>query len=198
MRKMLLVMSLAALTVWADASDAFAQVFVRRGGNIVYGDGYGNYGYGGSYLPFGGAFLPFGGANLPDVYAGSPENNPNYYDVAPNYSAPPLRRRQTYYIAPIAPQQFVRLVVLVPTAGAQVWFQNQATAQTGTRRSFDSPPLAPNHEFTYTIKARWMEGGKAIEQERQVHVHAGQNITVDFREIVPMPLAQIPAPTLQK
>ena len=91
MRKMLLVMSLAGLTVWADASDAFAQVFVRRGGNIVYGDGYGNYGYGGSYLPFGGAFLPYGGANLPDVYSGSPENNPNYQVtmLAPNYSVRP-------------------------------------------------------------------------------------------------------------
>ena len=43
-----------------------------------------------------------------------------------------------------------------------------------------------------------MENGKAVDQERQVHVHAGQNITVNFRDIVPMPLAQVPAATRQQ
>jgi uncharacterized protein (TIGR03000 family) len=200
---MLLVTSLAALTVWADAGNASAQVFVRRGGNIVYGDGNGNYGYGGSYLPFGGAFLPYGGANLPDVYAGPaytpayPGYTPNYYDAAPLYPAPPMRRRQAYYVAPVAAQQFARMTVLLPTADAQVWFDNTATSQTGMKRSFDSPPLEANHRYTYTVKARWLENGKVMDQERQVHVQMGQNVTVNFHEIVPLPLTQVPAPTQQ-
>jgi len=201
MRKMLLVLSLTGLAIWADASDAFAQVYVRRGGNIVYGDGYGNYGYGGSYLPFGGAFLPFGGANLPNVYTGGPEYGPNYqgygYGYAPNYyDGTPMRRRQTYYAAPVVGQPFARMTVLVPTADTQVWFQNQETTQFGMRRSFDSPPLAPNQDFTYTVKARWTENGKTFNQERQVHFQAGQNVTVDFRSnSLPQPLSQVPATT---
>src|SRR5271168_1010136 len=109
MRKMVLILSLTGMTVWADTGDASAQGYYRRGGNVVYGDGYGNYGYGGSYLPFGGAFLPNGGANLPNVYSGDLETNPNYqgyrngygpnyYDVNPGYSAPAIRRRQAYYV----------------------------------------------------------------------------------------------------
>jgi hypothetical protein len=43
---------------------------------------------------------------------------------------------------------------------------------------FDSPALAANQDFVYTIKASWMENGKTVNQERQINVHSGQNITV--------------------
>jgi uncharacterized protein (TIGR03000 family) len=72
-----------------------------------------------------------------------------------------------------------------------VWFQNQATTEQGMQRLFHSPALTPNQNFTYTIKARWMENGQAVNQERRVNVQAGQSITVSFRastrENVPLP-----------
>ena len=72
--------------------------------------------------------------------------------------------------------------MLVPAADAQVWFENNATTQRGMERLFESPPLAPNQNFIYTIKARWMENGQAVNRERRVNVQAGQSVTVNFRE----------------
>jgi uncharacterized protein (TIGR03000 family) len=164
-------------------------------GNSVYGNyGYGNGGYGGSYLPFGGAFLPYGGANLPNVYSGGLQYSPNYQGYNSGY-APNYYNAQPYYAAPAAVQQFVRVTVLVPTAGTQVWFDNAATAQTGMTRMFDSPALAANQDFVYTVKASWMENGKSVNQERRVDVHAGQNITVNFRDGSRdnVPVALVPA-----
>jgi hypothetical protein len=47
-----------------------------------------------------------------------------------------------------------------------------------------------------------MENGKAVDQERQVNVQAGHNVTVDFREksreIVASPMPKAPAPIPQK
>jgi uncharacterized protein (TIGR03000 family) len=94
-----------------------------------------------------------------------------------------------------AVQDFANVMVLVPTADAQVWFQNTATTQQGMQRLFNSPALAPNEDFTYTIKARWMENGKSVNQERQVHVRAGQDVTVNFRQNRPEGLAS-PMPGL--
>ena len=72
--------------------------------------------------------------------------------------------------------------MLVPVADAQVWFEDTATTLQGMERLFQSPPLESNQTFTYSIKARWMENGQAVTQERRVSVQAGQSITVNFRE----------------
>jgi len=83
------------------------------------------------------------------------------------------------------------MTVVVPTANAQVWFGDTLTTQQGTERLFHSPALEPGKNFTYTIKARWMENGKAVERDRQVNVQAGQKITVNFRD---SPSETAPAP----
>ena len=93
-------------------------------------------------------------------------------------------------------QQSVSVTVLVPAADAQVWFDNRATTQQGMERVFESPPLEPNQNFTYTIKARWTENGQAVNRERRVNVQAGQSVTVNLREKtgenVPPPLPRLP------
>jgi uncharacterized protein (TIGR03000 family) len=184
MRRMLLVLSLAGLTVLASASDAFAQ---RRG----YGGGWGNspgisigVGRGGYYSPYG----YYGGRGYSPFYQGYGYSYaPSYYYATPSYYAEPsflvpTQVRQSYYTAPATAQQSANVTVLVPAADAQVWFENRATTQQGMERLFHSPPLEPNQNFTYTIKARWMENGQAVNQERRVNVQAGQSITVNFRE----------------
>jgi uncharacterized protein (TIGR03000 family) len=197
MRKMLLVLSLAGLTVLASSSDAFAQfgVFGLRSRPLVSID----LGDGGYYSPFG----YYGGPGYGPYYRGYGYGYaPSYYDGTPAYlnypqPAPLVPRtqiRQSYY--PAAVQDFVNVTVLLPAADAQVWFENKLTTQRGMERLYESPPLAPNHSHTYTIKARWMESGKAVDQERRVNVRAGQNITVNFREKaredVPAPMPTIP------
>ena len=103
------------------------------------------------------------------------------------YYQPYISEGQTVYLVvpntpPATEPQSANVTVLVPAADAQVWFEDKATTQQGMERLFQSPPLEPNQDFTYTIKARWMENGQAVTRERQVHVQAGQSVTVDFRE----------------
>jgi uncharacterized protein (TIGR03000 family) len=69
--------------------------------------------------------------------------------------------------------------VVVP-ANAEIWFEGSKTGQSGTTRTFVSPPLEPGRGFTYEVRARWTEGGKEVERTRQLHVHAGENVQVDF------------------
>jgi uncharacterized protein (TIGR03000 family) len=201
MRKMVLVLSLAGLTVLASASDAFAQ---HRG----YDGGWGNspgisigVGRDGYYSPYGyyggGGYSPYY-QSYPQSYGNAYQFAPSYYNLAPSYSVNPAtynksqpRTRQSYYPAPAAVQQPVAVTVLVPATDAQVWFQDAATTQQGMERLFHSPPLEPNQDYTYIIKARWMENGQAVNRERRVNVQAGQSITVSFRastrENVPLP-----------
>lgn len=189
MRKMMLILSLAGLAGLICAGDAFAQ---RRG----YGNGWGNspgisigFGRGGIYSSNG----YYGGRGYSPYYqsyGNAYQIAPSYYYATPSYySAPQVR--DSYYTVPVAVQQSAHVTVLLPAADAEVWFQNRATTQQGMQRSFESPPLEPNQTFTYTVKARWIDGGQTVNRERQVNVQAGQSITVSFREnareIVPLP-----------
>jgi uncharacterized protein (TIGR03000 family) len=193
MRKTLLILSLAGLTVLAAASDAFAQ---RRG--YSGGRGYApsisvNVGRGAYYSPYG----YYGGRAYSPYYQGYGYSYaPSYYYAEPTYVVPATQIRQAYYPAPVAAQQSARMIVLVPAAGAQVWFDGNATSQQGLERVFESPSLEPGHNFSYTVKARWLENGQAVTRERRVNVQAGQSVTVNFREMtgegVAPPLPKLP------
>jgi uncharacterized protein (TIGR03000 family) len=69
--------------------------------------------------------------------------------------------------------------VLVP-ARAAVWFDGHPTAQAGTDRLFQTPPLPAAGNNTYVIRVGWPQGGKQISSTRTVQVHPGERLTVDF------------------
>jgi uncharacterized protein (TIGR03000 family) len=75
--------------------------------------------------------------------------------------------------------QSATIRVTVP-ASADVWFGLQKTAQTGTERTFQSPPVPPGRNFVYSVRAKWVEGGKEIEQFQAVTVRAGTVSDVRF------------------
>lgn len=188
MRRTFLVFSLALAMMTMLANDAFAQ---RRGGggrgrgayysNGSYGRGYG-YGYGRGYgYGYGGYGLGVG--VWPGYYYGPGYSygSPGYYYSDPVVQGPPTDIRQSFYSDPKVSVQAATVRVLVPIADAQVWFNGAATTQQGMQRVFSSPPLDQGYQYTYTIKARWMENGRMVDRERQVNVQSGQAITVDFR-----------------
>jgi uncharacterized protein (TIGR03000 family) len=76
-------------------------------------------------------------------------------------------------------------------AGAEVWFGPGKTRQAGETREFVSPELAPGREYTYEVKARWVEGGKDVVQTREIAVSGGTCLTVDFTRPAP---EQVEAP----
>jgi len=190
MRKSLLILSLTLLAVAATAGDAFAQ----RRGSRGWGGGYsGRYNYyprtyygSGYYNPYYRGY--YNGGYAPSYYYTTPQ-----YQVEPSYdtysySAPVT---QSYYSGPGTSLQPVTVSVFVPVPDAQVWFQNSLTQQQGTERVFQSAPLETGSTYIYTVKARWNENGRPVEQERQVNVQPGQSVTVDFRgnsgENIPLP-----------
>jgi uncharacterized protein (TIGR03000 family) len=71
------------------------------------------------------------------------------------------------------------VTVRVPTADAEVWFDDHRTQQTGTERTFESPPLEPG-EYSYQIRAKWRQNGKDVDLTRTVDVQPGQRVIVDF------------------
>jgi uncharacterized protein (TIGR03000 family) len=190
MRKTICILSLVAVTLVASASDVFAQ---RRGGggggggrrggvSIGIGGGYygSPYGYGGRGYYYGSPYYDGGSSYsyAPDYYA-----TPYYPNVVTQ--APSTEIRQSFYADPNS----ATITVIVPNADAQVWFDDSPTSQRGTERMFHTPTL--QRSGTYTIKARWTENGRTVDQQRQVQVQPGQSAIVNFRnnatETLPSP-----------
>jgi uncharacterized protein (TIGR03000 family) len=74
--------------------------------------------------------------------------------------------------------------VKVP-AGAEVWFDKEKTTQTGTDRVFQSAPLTPGKTHVCSVRAKWNEGGQAVEQFRVVGVRAGETAKLTFSSARP-------------
>jgi uncharacterized protein (TIGR03000 family) len=188
MRKVLLIIAVAALTLTVSAGDVFAQ---RRGGGYRGNGGYRSYGgyrgNGGYYRGGNGTAVYIGGLGLYGGYGRGYYGGygaPNVYDS--NYYADPVVQvapsdiRQSFYSEPANNQQIATMVVLVPRTDAKVWVDGAPTNQQGMERSFNSPPLEPGN-YVYTIRARWVENGQPVERDRRVNVQPGQSVRVNFR-----------------
>jgi uncharacterized protein (TIGR03000 family) len=110
----------------------------------------------------------------------NPENrggnsySPGYY----RYSVPTYRISSPAMVTVAAPAG-TPIRVQVP-AQALVWFDSVLTTQTGPVRDFLAPPLTPGHEYRYTVRATWHEGGRQIERQQIVSFTAGDLVTIDF------------------
>jgi uncharacterized protein (TIGR03000 family) len=97
----------------------------------------------------------------------------------------------------------VLIVRTVPDAVLEI--EGQKTHQTGEVRRFESPPVAVNQQFTYTVRATWKESSQEVSAERDVRFRGGQTVEVDLRTpdrparlpVRPAPLAVAPARTLE-
>jgi uncharacterized protein (TIGR03000 family) len=75
------------------------------------------------------------------------------------------------------------LVVTLPE-DARFFVEGKLTKQTGTSRTFVSPPLEPGVSYTYELTAEVVRDGKPLTQTKRVHVRAGETSNVDFSTIV--------------
>jgi uncharacterized protein (TIGR03000 family) len=120
------------------------------------------------------------------VYPGSypPAAAPaNYYSGTPTsgFVSPADYFYGAYAPSAAARDTTARIRLIVP-AGARVWFDNSATRQAGSVRSFESPELTPGKDYGYDVTARWTENGKEVTRTRHVGVSAGSSVTVDFTQ----------------
>jgi uncharacterized protein (TIGR03000 family) len=184
MRKTLLTLSLVAITLLAAANDVFAQRRGGRGGRggVSVGVGVGGfYGYYGSPYYYGRRGYYYGYEYAPGYY----DNTPGYYYSDSVTQPPAAEYRQSSYSEP----NTATLTIVVPNSDAQVWFDGSPTSQRGMERAFHTPAL--QQAGTYTIKVRWTENGRTIDQERRVRVQPGQSVMVDFRA---SPAERLPSP----
>jgi uncharacterized protein (TIGR03000 family) len=77
-------------------------------------------------------------------------------------------------------------------ADAEVFVEDAKSRQTGSTREFVSPPLNPGQIYQYTVRARWQENGKPVEQRQQVTVRSGSRTELVFP--VPPPSEPLPEP----
>jgi uncharacterized protein (TIGR03000 family) len=110
------------------------------------------------------------------------------YSYGYSYPAPVIVRSATWPAVPAQSYTYIerrdgdnigRVHVHVP-AGAKVWVDGEETKQKGGDRDFMTPPLRPEQEFTYTIKAQWNQDGRNVERTQQVLVKANDTANVDF------------------
>lgn len=76
------------------------------------------------------------------------------------------------------------LQVRVPTRNAAVWFEGVRTGQEGRVRNFVTPSLIPGQGYRYEIRARWLQGGRVVQEVRTVQVRSGERVSVDFTKPV--------------
>lgn len=98
------------------------------------------------------------------------------------YTYPPTTYRSNY------PPNFSSLpatIELTVPADAQVWFNGQATTQTGTTRRFVTPPLNPEGDYSYEVKVRWNKDGEPVEETKQISVIAGGLRSFNFMRPAP-------------
>jgi len=150
------------------------------GGGYGYGNypsrGYYNYGYAPSY---GYSYAPSYGYTPSYSYG----TNIDTYSV-PQYYAAPASEYSSAYPADTTDARredpnAVTLNVRVPP-NAEIWVDGDKTSQKGSLRQFTSPPLTPGQNYNYEVRARWTENGREVNQVRNVPVHAGDRLTVDF------------------
>jgi uncharacterized protein (TIGR03000 family) len=134
-----------------------------------------HWGQGGSRSSFGGYSRPYR-----PVYENAMPPIAGNYGLAPG----------AYYYGPgsygssnsagyygVAAERPARFNLRVP-ADARVWFDQSQTDQTGTFRSFVSPPLASGREYTYAIRVQWKRDSKDVTQTRKVTFHAGELVSL--------------------
>jgi uncharacterized protein (TIGR03000 family) len=77
--------------------------------------------------------------------------------------------------------QRASLVLDVPS-DAKVYFQEQPTTSTGTRRSFRSPALESGKTYVYTIRVDLERDGRVVSNTQKARVRAGSRIELAFDE----------------
>jgi uncharacterized protein (TIGR03000 family) len=158
------------------------------------GGGWGWGGYGGFGLGYGLGSGYYGGLNYPGTYGNYDYGTPIYNDsqlyTTPQYSFYPDSKNASGGMqAQLSNPNDASFTVRVPDPNAEIWFQDYKTQQRGTMRRFESEALDPNSTYTFTVRAKWMQNGKQMDQTRDIHARAGQNQMVDFgtqtREQIP-------------
>ena len=122
------------------------------------------------------AYRPFFRSYSPTYYAVYPSA---VGSTSPSYAATSSEGYYNTSTTAASGKRPVHVNLRVP-GDAKIWFDGSQTKQTGTARSFVSPPLDAGQEYAYQIRVQWKQDGKDVKQTRQVTVHAGDVINLSL------------------
>jgi uncharacterized protein (TIGR03000 family) len=168
-----------ALPAYAGGASQPAHAGSHGGGHYAYsGHGYGHY-HGYRYYgvwPYGYYVADYG----PPVLVGDVDNGNPPPAAYENEEPPPQLARvvQPVSMAAVAAPAAIQIRT---TPTARVWFDGTATTQTGTVRTFSTPPLEPGKTYSYKVRACWLEDGRPTVRTRTVEVASGGTAEVDLR-----------------
>jgi uncharacterized protein (TIGR03000 family) len=100
-----------------------------------------------------------------------------YYDRSPAYS--PDAVPAGYLTAAVA-NLSARIDVRMPSADADLTFDNRPTSPTGLTREFVTPPLRTGANYVYNVRVSWVDDGVRRTRDKNVFVQAGDRIVVDM------------------
>lgn len=114
--------------------------------------------------------------------------------LRPNSPPPPV---PMHVAAPLESNGRVAYLLVHVPPDAEVWLEGVLTKQTGATRLFVSPALAAGGQYAYTVRSRWRQDGREVEQTQEVAVQPGERLTVRFPtgpelETLPTPRALPP------
>lgn len=96
----------------------------------------------------------------------------------PRVAAAPLPRSGTAFVEVQVPPQ------------AALWFNGVRMHQAGATRRFVTPPIPAGESYTYTVEARWREGGRELALSEQLTLRPGERASL----VLPTPAAETAAP----
>jgi uncharacterized protein (TIGR03000 family) len=161
--------------------DDFRHGFHNRGFFPFYAFGYPFYGYGG----YGG-----GGYSYPYWDYGGYANSYPYADYGydsygdvPDYGGADSYTPDTgsqYGPMPRYADISSRVTISAPR-GAEVWVDGTSIGSVSSPKVFRTPPLDPDRQYRYTIRATWAGAdGRPVTQTQDVTFPAGKGVAVSF------------------
>ncbi len=150
----------------------------------IYNLGYYGYPYLSSYFGYPSSYYY---NSYPAYYSSYPTYNDSY---APNYYGNSAEELPGDAYANVPPPSgnvgnrsagdTARIEIRLPDPQASIWVEGQSIASSGEVRQFNSPQLDPSRQFSYDVKAAWIENGKLMTDERRVKVRANAQSVIDF------------------
>jgi uncharacterized protein (TIGR03000 family) len=79
-------------------------------------------------------------------------------------------------------KEYARLRIYLPSDDTRLVVDGQETKQTGSLRTFRTPPLETGKKYYYILKWTYNKDGKDVTKTKEVYFTAGDNQVVDLRE----------------
>jgi uncharacterized protein (TIGR03000 family) len=82
-----------------------------------------------------------------------------------------------------------RVTIVLPV-DAKLIVENVAFPAGASKRTYETPALEMGRSYSYTMRAEVMRDGRLQKQVKRVDIEAGQEVTVEFKELPVLQSAQ--------